>query len=154
MNWCCADPVPHVLPLKLPFATHLRFPNPTVVDPSSKPSPSRRLTFAVSFPLPSFPPFQRPSLLYLFFSTIITLPGMSATSLSLSPRLSPLRTFTPSYPSPPLYNCFPRYLSILFTRVAFTLANIAKLPRTSETRWSLIRQTNVGIRVGIYSERG
>lgn len=104
------------------------------------------LTFAVSFPLPSFLPFQRPSLLYLFFSTIITLPGMSATSLALA---------TPDlHPELPLYNCFSRYLSILFTTVAFTLANIAKLPRTSKTRWSLIRQTSVGIRVGINSERG
>lgn len=70
-------------------------------------------------------PFQRPSLLYLFFSTIITLPGMSAASLAAS-----LAGPGPSPRTAPFSNCFPRYLSILFTAVA--TANVAKLPRTSE----------------------
>lgn len=82
---------PCPLPLKLPFATHLRFPNP-IVDPSSKPSaipPLSSLFFQLSF----FPTLSETvSLLYLFFSTIITLPGMSAASLAgpdLHPELLP-----------------------------------------------------------------
>lgn len=114
MNWRCADPVPHVLPLKLPFATHLRFPNP-IVDPSSKPSPSYRSRPSPSSSL-SFPSFQRP---VAIISILLYHYNSSGNVRSFSRRSGPSPRATP------FYNCFPRYPSILFITIAFTLSGEA-----------------------------
>jgi hypothetical protein len=73
---------------------------------------------------------------------------------SFSRRATPRR----SGPSPriaPFYNCFPRYLSILFTALAFTRPSTWQ---SLKPRWILMRQTSagisMGIRVGINSETG
>jgi len=94
-------------------------------------------SFSSLYPL-SFPPFQRPSLLYLFFSTIITLPRTSAASLAASlagPDLHPRAAL--------FYNCFPWYLSILFTAVTFTRPPTWRsYPTRLKLRWILMRQTS------------
>lgn len=111
-----------------PFTTH----------PRSLEVPHTPSTLLASLSLSFFQPFQRPSLLYLFFFTIITLPGMSAASpASLAEPPLPVLLF-----AAPFYNCFPRYLSILFTMDAFARPlKWRNFPARLKPHW-IMRQTS------------
>lgn len=129
MNWRCADPVPRVLP------------SPPTHDLSKSLIPLQPfllLSHSLFLSLSFFQPFQRPSLLCLFFFTIITLPGMSAASpASLAEPPLPVLLF-----AAPFYNCFPRYLSILFTMDAFARPlKWRNFPARLKPHW-IMRQTS------------
>lgn len=149
MNWRCADPVPHVLPLKFPFATHLRFPNPTV-DPSSKLSPSRPSPSSLSF-------FLTLSETVAIISILLYHYNSSGNVRSFSRRIS-----RRSGPLPRATHSLIPFIIVFHDISRFFLLQLLRDRQRGEAspyaytkpRWILIRQTSMDIRIGINSEKG
>lgn len=148
MNWRCADPVPRVLPSP---PTHGLSKSLILFN-----SPCFFVFLSLS-PLPSFSLLSTlpPSLSLSFFPTLLETVAIISILLHHYNSSGNVRSFslcratlTSSRLSRPFYNCFPRYLSILFTMGAFArLLKWRSFSASLKPCW-IMRQTSTGIAWG------